>query len=305
MSDEQSFDAAFAEAMGIPVEAEAAPATEPADAPEPAPASESDPVEAPEPVDTQEPAVVQEPVDTPKPVDAPAPAPAQPYIDPKYLAQAIAEAQQQVAQQQLAQQQATQQPEPPKAATYEDFLSADQKAQLAGFSSEWADVAAPVSVLINAHVQAALANQQRDILAQVQQQMAPVVQVTAQSREAMHWNAIAAAHPDYREVAGKLPAWIEQQPSFLRGHYQRVMAGGSAAEAVELLSLYKQAVGSTGAAPAQPASSAVQAPPKPAPVSKAALAATAAVPPAQRTSVVTAKDPNDAEAAFLDAFTAR
>ncbi|MNN81252.1 hypothetical protein D3C81_1980590 [compost metagenome] len=79
---------------------------------------------------------------------------------------------------------------------------------------------------------------------------------------------------------------------------------GSTAEAVELLSTYKQATGVTGAAPAQPASSAVQAPPK-APVSKAALAATAAVPPAQRSKVVTAKDPNDPEAAFAEAFATR
>ncbi|MNQ15589.1 hypothetical protein D3C85_285620 [compost metagenome] len=301
MDIDQDFESAFAEAMGEPVEAADVQAPV-EDAPAPDVTVEGEPpVEA---VETDEPEAAVEPEpaeEAPEPVAAePAPAP-QPQIDPKYLAMAIAEAQQLAAQQQ---QPAPAAPEAPKAASYEDFLSPEQKTALQGFQTEWADVAAPVSVLINAHVQAALANQQREILTQVQQQMAPVAQFTAQSQEALHWNTIQAAHPDFREVAGGLPAWIESQPKFLQREYQRVLQQGSTAEAVELLSTYKQATGVTGAAPAQPASSAVQAPPK-APVSKAALAATAAVPPAQRSKVVTAKDPNDPEAAFAEAFATR
>lgn len=167
---------------------------------------------------------------------------------------------------------------------------------------EWTEVANPVQALIGAHVQAALAKQQQQILAQVQQQMAPIQQATAQSQEALYWNTIAAAHPDFREVAPALPAWIENQPFKVAQQYLAQYQSGNPADAVQLLNAYKQAMGSTGAAPAHPASSAVQAPPQAAPVSKAALAATAAVPPAQRSKVVASRDPNDFEAAFNEAI---
>ena len=213
------------------------------------------------------------------------------------------EAQQQVEQQRQAAAQPA--PEATKAPSYEDFLSPEQKAQLATFGSEWTEVAAPVQTLINAHVQAALAAQQQQLLAQVQQQMAPIQQATAQSQEALYWNTISAAHPDFREVAPALPEWIENQPFKTAQKYLAQYQSGNPADAVELLNAYKQARDSSGAAPAQPASTTVQATPRSAPVSKAALAATAVVPPAQRSKATPARDPNDAEGSFDDAFGAR
>lgn len=297
---DNDFEAAFAAAVGIapeapvevelpdesaPVEASAEPELPAEEAPTEAVPVEESPAEAPVESAPAEPA-------------APA-APVQPVIDPKYLAQAMLEAQQQVEQQRHA----AQPPAEPKAPSYEDFLTPEQKAAVATLNSEWQEVAAPVQALIGAHVQAALLQQRQEILAQVQQQMAPIQQVTAQSQEALYWNTISTAHPDFREVAPALPEWIENQPFKVAQQYMAQYQSGNAADAVALLSAYKQAMGSTGAAPAHPASSAVQAPPKAAPVSKAALAATAVVPPAQRSKVVAARDPNDFEAAFNEAIT--
>jgi hypothetical protein len=162
-------------------------------------------------------------------------------------------------------------------------------------------VAAPVQALIDANVKAALANYKREILGQVNQQLAPIQQATAQSQDAVHWATISTAHPDYREVADALPGWIEKQPKMYQPALMQAYSGGSTADVVDLIATYKQAIGSTGAAPAQPASSAAQVTPKAAPVSKAALAATAAPPVAQRSKMATTRDPNDFEGAFAEA----
>ena len=299
-AESTDFEAAFAEAMGEPVQASTEVETpEPAAEPEqPAVVEEQ---EAPEVVAEAEP---QEPAaEEPAPVaEAPAAQPAPAPVDPKYLAQAIAEAQElqrQAAEQATQQKAKAQQDE--KTYSVEDFLDENQKKAVDLLNSEWSEVAAPVQALIDANVKAALANYKREILGQVSQQLAPIQQVTAQSQEAAHWATIAAAHPDYQQVASELPGWIEKQPSLLRKPLEAAYAGGSAAEVVELISTYKQAIGSTGAAPAQPASSAAQVTPKAAPVSKAALAATAAPPVAQRSKMATSKDPNDFEGAFAEA----
>lgn len=242
---------------------------------------------------------VADPAEEPAPADvAPAepaaPAPAQQELDPRYLAQAIAEA-----QAQLQAQQAPAAPvEEPKEATFVDFLDDKDKAALEVFKSEWSEVAAPVTALINAHVRAALVNQEKQILGRMEQHLAPIQQVTAQSQEAAHRAAIATAHPDFMEVATALPDWIGKQPSLIQPALRQVYERGTTAEVVELLAHYKQAIGQTGAAPAQPASSAAQVQQPAAPISKAALAATMAPPAAKRSNVSTSRDPNDFEAAF-------
>ncbi|WNV50597.1 hypothetical protein [Pseudomonas phage Rollin] len=296
MDQEDDFNAAFAEAVDAPV-----------DTPAPVEAA----VEDPAPVE----AVVEDParveaeaedlavtVDASVPVEAvvetPQPAPAPAALDTKQLAQAIAEANR------LAQQPAEPakvEPEAVKPASYEDYLDENQKKSIEQFTAEWSDVAAPVSALISAHVKAALANQQREILGHVQQQVAPIQQYAAQSQEALYYGTIQAAHPDYREAAAVIPEWIAGQPKIYQARLQEIYQRGSAQEVVDLISMYKQAVGSTGAAPAQPASSAVQAPQK-TPVSAAALAATLAPPAAKRSATTTSRDPNDADSAFQEAF---
>lgn len=298
MEPEDDFDAVFGEPSAQvddtpePVEAAADP-VEPA---EPVEAADEpvEAVEAAEPVevqaDTVEPAQAEQP--------APVAAPTTPVIDPVALAEAMADAQER--------RQRAAAPAPvadaPRAATADDFLDDKAKASIALFKSEWAEVEAPVNALINAALQAQAVNMQREFQQVMQQRLAPVESVAAQSQEAMYWQTVQAAHPDFQEAAAALPAWIQKQPAILRPTLERVYNGGTAVEVVELLSAYKQAIGSTGAAPVTPASSAAQVTPRVAAVDKAVLAATLAPPAAQRSTKQTSRDPNDADGSFMEAF---
>lgn len=297
MEPEDDFDAVFGE-PSAPVEA----------APETVEAT-ADPVEPAEPVEAQ--AELVEVVEAVEPVEAqadpvepvqveqtaPAQQPAQ-VIDPVALAEAMADAQER--------RQRAAAPAPvadaPRAATMDDFLDDKAKASIALFKSEWAEVEAPVNALINAALQAQAVNMQREFQQVMQQRLAPVESVAAQSQEAMFYQTVQAQHPDFREAAAALPAWIQTQPAILRPALERVYNGGTAVEVVELLSTYKQAIGSTGAAPVTPASSAAQVTPRVAAVDKAVLAATLAPPAAQRSTKQTSRDPNDADGSFMEAF---
>lgn len=298
MEQEDDFDAVFGE-PSEPVEAapETVEATaDPVEPVEPVEAADEpvEAVEAAEPVevqaDTVEPAQVEQP--------APVAAPTAPVIDPVALAEAMADAQER--------RQRAAAPAPvadaPRAATMDDFLDDKAKASIALFKSEWAEVEAPVNALINAALQAQAVNMQREFQQVMQQRLAPVESVAAQSQEAMYWQTVQAAHPDFQEAAAALPAWIQKQPAILRPTLERVYNGGTAVEVVELLSAYKQAIGSTGAAPVTPASSAAQVTPRVAAVDKAVLAATLAPPAAQRSTKQTSRDPNDADGSFMEAF---
>ena len=300
MSEQVDFDAAFGETettVDESIELEAAQET-----PVDEPATESAPEDGVPLSDAEQPAAEtaaaaeqEAPV-----VETPAPAaeqPQMPQIDPKYLAQAIAEEQE---RRQRESQAAQQEQAPEKDVSYEDFLTEDQKASIKLMDTEWSEVAGPVHALINAHVQAALAKQEKQVLAQVQQRLAPIEQVTAQSQEALYWSTIQASHPDFREAAAAIPEWIEKQPKLVQPALRAAYDRGTAEQVIELLDTYKQAIGTTGAAPAQPASSAAQVPPKAVP--QEALAATLAPPTAQRSKMAPSRDPNDAEAAFVEAF---
>ena len=247
---------------------------------------------AEEPIAEEAPAEVVD--ETPVPAQE---APQVPQIDPKFLAQAIAEDQE---RRQREAQAAQEQQQPEKEVSYEDFLTEQDKAAIKLMDTEWSEVAGPVHALINAHVKAALAAQEKQVLAQVQQRLAPIEQVTAQSQEALYWSTIQASHPDFREAAAAIPGWIEKQPKLVQPALRAAYDRGTAEQVIELLDTYKQAIGTTGAAPAQPASSAAQVPPKAVP--KAALDATLAPPTAQRSKMAASRDPNDADAAFMEAF---
>lgn len=299
MNQANDFDAAFGEPTDLvdtdlePVEAAADP-VEPAESVEPVEAL-ADPVEAADPVEVADPV---EPVIDLADTAPVAVAPAAPVIDPVALAEAMADAQER--------RQRAAAPAPvadvPRAASIDDFLDDKAKASIALFKSEWAEVEAPVNALINAALQAQAVNMQREFQQVMQQRLAPVESVAAQSQEAMYWQTVQAAHPDFQEAAAALPAWIQKQPAILRPTLERVYNGGTAVEVVELLSAYKQAIGSTGAAPVTPASSAAQVTPRVAAVDKAVLAATLAPPAAQRSTKQTSRDPNDADGSFMEAF---
>ena len=299
MSEQEDFEAAFGAADVAVVE----PVEPQVETPVEAVVEETavEPVDGVPLTDTEQPAaeVVAEVEPEAPVVETPIPVAEQPQqvpqLDPKYLAQAIAEEQ----ERRQREAQATQQ-EPEKEVSYEDFLTEQDKSAIKLMDTEWSEVAGPVHALINAHVKAALAAQEKQVLAQVQQRLAPIEQVTAQSQEALYWSTIQASHPDFKEAAAAIPEWIEKQPKLVQPALRAAYDRGTAAQVIELLDTYKQAIGTTGAAPAQPASSAAQVPPKAVP--QEALAATLAPPTAQRSKMAPSRDPNDADAAFMEAF---
>ena len=221
-------------------------------------------------------------------------------IDPKYLAQAIAEAQAQREQEQRSKEQKPTEEEKPLTRT--DFLDEAGAAAIKKFETEWPDEYAAIQQLMQAELRAALANSFSGYTKQLNGVLAPLMGSVQKVEVNTYKGAVTAAHPDAFEIAPKVAEWIETQPAIVRSAYRQAYEKGTAQEAIELLNLYKQAIGSTGAAPATPASSAAQEPPKPKPVAdKKAVAALAAVPAAQRAKPNGGADVLDFDAAFAEA----
>lgn len=221
-------------------------------------------------------------------------------IDPKYLAQAIAEAQAQREQEQKSKEQKPAEEEKPLTRT--DFLDEAGAAAIKKFETEWPDEYAAIQQLMQAELRAALANSFSGYTKQLNGVLAPLMGSVQKVEVNTYKGAVTAAHPDAFEIAPKVAEWIETQPAIVRSAYKQAYEKGTAQEAIELLNLYKQATGSTGAAPATPASSAAQEPPKPKPVAdKKAVAALAAVPAAQRAKPNGGADVLDFDAAFAEA----
>jgi len=63
--------------------------------------------------------------------------------------------------------------------------------------------------------------------------------------ETDHFKVIKDAHSDYQEIvkSGKLAAWIELQPSFLKKSLEAVASEGTAEEVVEMFDSYKRSTG--------------------------------------------------------------
>lgn len=221
-------------------------------------------------------------------------------IDPKFLAQAIAEAQAQREQEQKSKEQEPAKEEKPL--TRADFLDEAGVAAIKKFETEWPDEYAAIQQLMQAELRAALANSFSGYTKQLNGVLAPLMGSVQKVEVNTYKGAVLAAHPDAVEIAPKVAEWIETQPAIVRSAYKQAYEKGTAQEAIELLGLYKQATGSTGAAPATPASSAAQEPPKPKPVAdKKAVAALAAVPAAQRAKPNGGADVLDFDAAFAEA----
>lgn len=103
--------------------------------------------------------------------------------------------------------------------------------------------------------------------------LAPLQAKQAQSAEAAHFAAIAAAHPDVDSIAqsAQLEQWINSQPSFVRDGYKAVIAQGTAEQVIEALNTFKAATGKqTATAPAKPSVEAA---------AKAAIAKAKSAPP--------------------------
>lgn len=300
---EDDFNSAFLEASG---EAQAAVTTEPAAEPtaavttEPAAAATTEPAAEPATVAATEPATEPAAATTEPAEPAPAQPPTQEPLDPKYLAQAIAEANR-IAEQdrQKAEPQA-----PARDLTPDDFLDDAARASINKFKQEWPDEYAAVERMFESRVQALVGNRINQLVGEVNQMVTPLYQAVGNVTTTTHQSKVAAVHPDYRELAPKVAEWIATQPKLVQPAYLQAYKEGSADQAIDLLNAYKAAVGSTGAkpAPAQVAALAVT-PPKPATpaVNKQAVAALAAVPATTRPKPAGGVDPQDFDSAFSEA----
>ena len=291
MSDlpEDDFSAAFGEATGdTPVEAVAAPAPVEEVAPPEAPAEVAPVAEAPAEVAPVADAPVAE-----APAEEPPAAPAQEPLDPQYLAQAIAEAQQRMNAPAPQQQQA---PRDPASLTLEDFMSDADKEALKAFDAEWDEVAPAIDIKVRAAVQLALTQAR----AQWESQLAPIAHQMQRSQATSHDAAILAQHPDLESIKPGVVQWIAGQPAIMRPALEQVATRGTAAQVIELLDMYKKAIGVSNAAPAPPASSAAQGTVTP-PAVSAAAAATAAVVTGKRGTVTAQPNDDDFESAWREA----
>jgi len=304
------FDSAFAQASE-PTSAPVTPAPEPApvaaldaaDVVADTPADKVEPVAAP----TAEAAAAALEVASAAPA-APVPAPAapasQPSIDPAFLAQAIAEANERTRV--AAEATAASAPAPYVPATADTFMTDAHRAAVNKFKTEWPEEFPAIEAMVAAQAQALVANAQYALVTQLNGVLAPLFQSTEKAEVNSHMSVIRSAHPDLDTILGAVPQWVAAQPSFLQPKLNEILEKGNAQEVVGLLNMYKQASVGQSAAPVTPASPAAQET-KPAPkprtaVDPAAVAATAAVPATQRSASKLNSDPNDFDSAFDEAL---
>ena len=133
----------------------------------------------------------------------------------------------------------------------------------------------------------ALKNTFTETLEAIQGQISPLAQTVQMTAQERHLQIITTAHPDALDIVPKVEEWIGTQPKIYQGEMKRIIEGGSAAEVVELLNLYKGAT----APPEQPAKA------KTDPAKEARLKRMES-PTTARTAVTAEADPDDFDSAF-------
>ena len=126
-----------------------------------------------------------------------------------------------------------------------------------------------------------------ETLEAIQGQISPLAQTVQMTAQERHLQTITTAHPDALDIVPKVEEWIGTQPKIYQGEMKRIIDGGTAAEVVELLSLYKGAT----APPEQPAKA------KTDPAKEARLKRMES-PTTARTAVTAEADPDDFDSAF-------
>ena len=254
------FSAAFDEAVGGLGEN-----TPPADE-TPEPVADEASVE----VASEEPKEKPEEKPEPDPVLVSAPAP---QVDVKALVSEIVEA----TKPQVA---PAEEPTPEAPALSKEEIEAEEQ-----FKKDWPEHAAREDRL--KRELEALKDNFTKTLEMLQGQISPLAQTVQMTAQERHLQTITTAHPDALDIVPKVEEWIGTQPKIYQGEMKRIIEGGTAAEVVELLSLYKGAT----APPEQP----VKAAPDP---TKEARLKRMESPATARTSVTAEADPDDFDSAF-------
>ena len=254
------FSAAFDEAVGGLGEN-----TPPADE-TPEPLADEAPVEGA----SEEPKEKPEEKPEPDPVLVSAPAP---QVDVKALVSEIVEA----TKPQVA---PAEKPAPEAPALSKEEIEAEEQ-----FKKDWPEHAAREDRL--KRELEALKDNFTKTLEMLQGQISPLAQTVQMTAQERHLQTITTAHPDALDIVPKVEEWIGTQPKIYQGEMKRIIDGGTAAEVVELLSLYKGAT----APPEQPAKA------KPDPAKEARLKRMES-PTTARTAVTAEADPDDFDSAF-------
>lgn len=228
----------------------------------------------------------------------PAAPPTHQPLDPKFLAQAMVEAQALAEKNKPAAQ-----PAPAKPLTADDFLTEEDKKAIETFKTEWPTEHVAIGKLYDAKLKAELGNYQTQLLAELNGVLAPVFQSLGTVQANSHMGAIKAVHPDAETIAPNVVEWVKTQPSYVQPGMMQVLKEGNATQIVELLNDYKKTLVTPDAAPVTPAPAAENkgTPPKKG-VDPAAVAALAAVPAAQRPTPAARPSDNDFDAAFDEAL---
>ena len=249
------FSAAFDEAVGGLAEN-----TAPADA-----------EETPEEVDEAPAEEEAAPAEEEKPEPAPV-APA-PQVDVKALVSEIVEATKPAAT-------PAEKPAPEAPALSKEEIEAEEQ-----FKKDWPEHAAREERL--KRELEALKNSFAETLEALQGQISPLAQTVQMSAQERHLQTITTAHPDALDIVPKVEEWIGTQPKIYQGEMKRIIEGGSAAEVVELLNLYKGATTPTE----QPAKAKTD-------LAKEARLKRMESPATARTAVTAEADPDDFDSAF-------
>lgn len=186
--------------------------------------------------------------------------------------------------------------------------SPELSAALKEFKEEFPEFIDPINELVNARVQAALA----DVEKLVDTRVAPIQTTVEESTKNAHLAQIEKAHPDWQQIlnSGDFDKWMVSLNPVAKAGVEHVMQQGTTGEVIEMFNIYKSEVGnSTPRAVGKRA-----APKKDAPSSddinaivnervQAAMAAMAV--PSSRSAAPNSKpkevDPDDFDAAFDEA----
>ena len=134
-----------------------------------------------------------------------------------------------------------------KVAEYEEKLkgggetAADVDAELEKLKKEYPDFTEAMWGAMQRALKKTQAAVDSKIDTVVKEALKPLEERAANDSRERHFAAIAAAHPDFKEVAAskELTDWVESKPAYLRPGLKRVLEQGTAGEINELLTDFK------------------------------------------------------------------
>lgn len=132
-------------------------------------------------------------------------------------------------------QQTTQQPTSQEQPTF----SPAELTKLQGFYKEWPEVGEAVNILARAQAKQIIDHVFSNLAATIGPKLAMIDELAT----VQQINELEHAVPDYGDIRDKVIKWVGEQPTYLKGAYQRVIDDGTADEVVDLINRYKKETG--------------------------------------------------------------